>query len=58
MMCVTTPLHRNYRTWILAICYGLSFGVELTVDNNLHNYFQTQFGKSLVASGNFAAIFG
>ncbi len=40
------------------ICYGLSFGVELTVDNNLHNYFQTQFGKSLVASGNFAAIFG
>ena len=51
-------LHRNYRTWILAICYGLSFGVELTVDNNLANYFETQFDKSFIAAGNLAAIFG
>jgi len=48
----------NYRTWILMLCYALSFGVELTVDNNLHTYFQTQFSKSLVASGNLAAVFG
>lgn len=38
--------------------YGFSFGVELTVDNNLHGYFQKQFGKSLIASGNLASIFG
>lgn len=48
----------NYRTWIFMACYGFSFGVELTVDNNLAPYIQTQFSKSLVASGNFAAIFG
>jgi MFS transporter, NNP family, nitrate/nitrite transporter len=38
--------------------YGFSFGVELTVDNNLAPYIQSQFNKSLVAAGNFAAIFG
>lgn len=49
---------RNYRTWILMACYGLSFGVELTVDNNLANYFGQHFGKSVIAAGNLAAIFG
>lgn len=48
----------NYRTWIVMACYGFSFGVELTVDNNLHQYFESQFGKSLIAAGNLAAIFG
>jgi NNP family nitrate/nitrite transporter-like MFS transporter len=48
----------NYRTYILMALYGLSFGVELTVDNNLQSYLQTQFSKSLVASGNYASIFG
>lgn len=48
----------NYRTWIIMSCYAFSFGVELTVDNNLHSYFETQFDKSLIAAGNLAAIFG
>jgi NNP family nitrate/nitrite transporter-like MFS transporter len=48
----------NYRTWICMAFYGFSFGVELTVDNNLAPYIQSQFNKSLVAAGNFAAIFG
>jgi MFS transporter, NNP family, nitrate/nitrite transporter len=38
--------------------YGFSFGVELTVDNNLAPYIQSQFNKSILAAGNFAAIFG
>lgn len=38
--------------------YGFSFGVELTVDNNLAPYIQSQFNKSLLAAGNYAAIFG
>jgi hypothetical protein len=32
--------------------------VELTVDNNLAPYIQSQFNKSLIAAGNYAAIFG
>lgn len=38
--------------------YGFSFGVELTVDNNLAPYLQGQFNKSIIAAGNFASIFG
>ena len=38
--------------------YGFSFGVELTVDNNLAPYIQSQFNKSILAAGNYAAIFG
>ena len=49
---------RNYRTWILGLCYGYCFGVELTIDNNIASYFSDQFGKGVVAAGNFGAIFG
>lgn len=48
----------NYRTWVMMACYAFSFGVELTVDNNLAQYFGAQFQKSLIAAGNLAAIFG
>src|SRR4051812_34839549 len=49
---------RNYRTWILVATYGFSFGVELTVNNNLASYLNSQFGKSLLAAGNFSSVFG
>jgi NNP family nitrate/nitrite transporter-like MFS transporter len=49
---------RNYRTWILLLTYGYCFGVELTIDNNLAEYFADHFGKGIVAAGNLAAIFG
>jgi NNP family nitrate/nitrite transporter-like MFS transporter len=48
----------NYRTWILLFTYGYCFGVELTIDNNLAEYFADHFGKGIVAAGNLAAIFG
>ena len=38
----------NYRTWILAITYGYSFGVELTVDNIIVSYLYDQVGGDLI----------
>lgn len=33
----------NYRTWMLTLVYAVTFGVEISVDNVLSRYFQTQF---------------
>lgn len=55
---LSVPICSNYRTWICMAFYGFSFGVELTVDNNLAPYIQSQFNKSILAAGNYAAIFG
>jgi NNP family nitrate/nitrite transporter-like MFS transporter len=46
------------RAWILALTYGYSFGVELTVDNVITEYFYDQFGTSLTVAGALGAIFG
>lgn len=43
---------------MLLLTYGYCFGVELTIDNNIAAYFSDTFGKSIVAAGNLAAIFG
>ena len=48
----------NYRAWILALTYGYSFGVELTVDNNIVEYLYDQFGLSLNVAGALGSIFG
>lgn len=51
-------LTRNYRTWVLLLCYGFSFGVELTVNNNLPAYLSSQFGYSYMVAGALSSVFG
>lgn len=48
----------NYRTWLMTIVYGFSFGVELTMNNIAASYFFDQFGVSLSIAGILASCFG
>ncbi len=49
---------KDRRVWILALIYGCSFGMEITIDNIAALYFIDKFGVSLTTAGLLAGTFG
>lgn len=48
----------NYRVWMLAACYGASFGVEIFIHGVAASYYVDRFGLNLETAGIAAGSFG
>jgi NNP family nitrate/nitrite transporter-like MFS transporter len=49
---------KNYRVWVLAACYGASFGVELFIHGVAAGYYLNRFHLTIVQAGYAAGSFG
>jgi NNP family nitrate/nitrite transporter-like MFS transporter len=49
---------RNYRVWVLAACYGASFGVELFIHGVAAGYYFNRFHLTVIQAGYAAGSFG
>lgn len=49
---------KDYRVWILFLCYGACFGIEITIDNIAALYFMDNFNIGLQEAGLIAGSFG
>ena len=49
---------KNYRVWLLAACYGASFGVELFVHATAVSYYFNHYAMSLESAGYAVGAFG
>lgn len=49
---------KDYRTWLLAMAYAASFGIEITFDNVAAIYFVDYFKADIVFAGALASVFG
>jgi NNP family nitrate/nitrite transporter-like MFS transporter len=57
-LAVMAAAGRNYRVWLLAACYGASFGVELFVHSIAATYYFNRFHMSLETAGLAVGAFG
>ncbi|KAJ4729270.1 High-affinity nitrate transporter 2.2 [Melia azedarach] len=48
---------KNYRGWILGLTYGFCFGVELTTDNIIAQYFYYKFNVKPSGSRDYRGVF-
>ena len=49
---------KNYRVWVLAACYGASFGVELFVHSIAVTYYFNHYALSVESAGMAVGAFG
>ncbi len=49
---------KNYRVWVLAACYGASFGVELFVHSIAVTYYFNRYGMTVENAGFAVGAFG